>query len=51
MEPTKIDRSSCLDIINRRILALEKKHGFNHWEVAVYRGVLLNNDLIDWMTE
>ena len=51
IEPTRIDKLSCLNTINRRILALEKKHGFNHWETAVYRGVLANNDLIDWMTE
>lgn len=50
-EPSKIDRQSCLNTINRRILALEKKHGFNHWEAAVYRGVLANNDLLNWMTE
>lgn len=50
-EPYKIDRPSCLNTIYRRISALEKKHGRNHWEAAVYRGVLANNDLIDWMTE
>lgn len=44
------DRDYCIANLESEKNTLERKYGFNNWEAAVYKGILNNNELIDWLS-
>lgn len=51
IEPSRQPLKACTDSLERRINALEKNNGFNHWETAVCRGILNNPKVMDWVSD
>ena len=45
------NKDFCIALLEAEIVTLEGKYGFNNWEAAVNKGVLNNEELLDWLSE
>ena len=45
-----MSKSICSELLKRRIASLEKTNGINHWESAVYHGILDNDKVLNWIS-